>query len=109
MAEKTHWLIDEELFNKFPELKQDLIMTLVSMRAVLDLTKDDWFSIISKNDQIAVSYAKGLEKSAIHAYCKRLCDFEEYRKPESLLAILQYEFQARMMLTKTKPPETVKK
>ena len=48
-----HWFIDEELFNKLPELKQDLIMTLLSMRAVYELNKDVWFNMISNGDKIA--------------------------------------------------------
>ncbi len=98
------WMNDEELLNARPELKQDLIMTMVGMRAVLNLDEDVFLRAMMKRDRLSLSYCKALHKSAVHAYCKRLLDFEEYRRPESLIAVLQYEFQARMLLEKTEVP-----
>lgn len=106
---ENFWMDNEELFNRHPELQKDLINTMIGMRAVLDLEKDIFVASQIQNDKLSRSYVKALQKSAIHAYYKRLCDFEEYRKPESLVAILQYEFQARMLLEKTKVPEPVKR
>lgn len=103
------WLIDEKLLDKNPELKKDLINTLISMRAVLNIHEEPFMKAMTNNDKVALSYLKALHKSAIHAYEKRLCCFEEYRYPETLIAILQYEFQAEMMLKKTKPPPLVKR
>jgi len=106
------WWHDEELLTAKPELKKDLINTLIGMRAVFDLENDTGVRLAispEKEKELAISYLKGLHKSAIHAYMKRLCDLEEYRLPETLIAILQYEFQANMMLEKTKVPISVKR
>lgn len=103
-----HWMHDEELFNKHPKLKRDLINVLIGMKAVIDLDKDIFIKSRTEGNKVARSYLKGLSKSGIHAYMKRLCDFEEYRKPETLVAILQYEFQANMLLNKTEVPKSIK-
>ena len=108
------WWHEEELLDKNPELKEDLINTCIGMRAVMGLDKDTGFRLASMNEdktkeRIVKSYLNALNKSGIHAYCKRLCDFEEYRLPESLIAILQYEFQANMLLNKTDVPVSIKR
>lgn len=103
--ENTHWLINEKLLDDRPELKKDLVNTLISMRAVLNLKSD---VMIPNKDTKTLAYLNALDKSAIHAYQKRLMDLEEFRLPESLLAIIQYEFQAEMLLKKTEVPVSIK-